>query len=85
MESYKDIEGLKYEKTSYSPFWLRSSTVRVGENEAGMGEYKHQEGKPGQPDIYCECGSSSFSLTFGDYELFATCISCRLTGSVYSE
>ena len=36
------------------------------------------------PSIVCECGSSTFTLNYGEYELIATCTACGNKESVYS-
>lgn len=34
--------------------------------------------------VMCRCGSVAFMLSYGNYELFATCTNCGTNDSVYS-
>ena len=35
-------------------------------------------------DIICNCGNDNFTLSYGNYEIFAKCTECDLEDSVYS-
>jgi len=60
---------------STSRLWYRPS----GETAGGM----RWDVDPTPPHLMCECGSDTFVLSYGDYQLIATCTNCQYTESVF--
>jgi len=64
----KTIDGIVYRKFSDEGLWIAES-IRKG--------VKH--------GVICDkCGGFAFSLSYGDYELIATCVNCGTSGPVYT-
>jgi hypothetical protein len=67
---YKNIDGVEYYRSVEDKFWV-PDFMKLGTRSNGF-------------KIVCDCGSTLFSLTYGDYELIAHCGGCGHHESVYS-
>ena len=71
----KVINGITYKRCTESgfeqKFWYSAK------NTLGNEGYDH-------PHIVCNCGSTTFELRYGSYEIIARCDKCGLEEDVYS-
>jgi hypothetical protein len=89
-KKYKAILGVIHNPISpltggFPPFdfvWVGKSLYKR-EAERQKFFYKANR-KDDLPDIICKCGSTSFTLTYGDYSVIAICVYCGTKEEVYS-